>query len=39
MDREMNVLFVRLVAQGKTYMEAMSIVDSVYELLERIEKR
>lgn len=37
-DQEMNKLFHRLVAQGKTYEEVQSILDSVYALVERIEK-
>jgi len=36
-DREVNKLFHSLVVQGKTYKEIQSILDSVYELLERIK--
>ena len=39
MDKAMTMLYVRLVAQGKSYHEALSILDSVYQLLERIEEK
>ena len=37
-DREMNIMYVRLIAQGKTFLESLSILDSVYALIERIQK-
>jgi hypothetical protein len=38
MDKELNILYARLIAQGKTFLEALSIIESVEILMQRLSK-